>query len=166
MNRLLPLLFCFLFVSSATAQQFLRIERGGRAKTEKIPVGAEITYRLDGDRDWRTGYIEQLILEENIVVFGKQFVRLDQIDAIRFNRRLVRPFGYKLYQFAAAWTLYSGIATLVSDEYQPTTFDYGVVGGSLVSGFILERLLRYRTVRFGKRRRLRIVDLEVRKQKP
>ena len=160
MKQLLPILLLLVWTLPTTAQQFLRIEKTGKVKTEKIPVGTEITYRLRGDRTWRVSYIERLILEENIVVLADQFVRLEDIEALRFSRKLARPLGYKLYQLAAAWTLYGGVSVLVSD-YEPGPFDYSVVGGGLLGGFVLERLLRHRTRRFGKRYRLRIVDLKI-----
>ena len=166
--RTFLVILCFFFLQPLFGQQFLRIETTGKTKIEKVGIGQEITYRLKGDKEWQTGYLERLIFEEDIVIFSDRFVKLNDIEAFRFQRRAAKPLGRTLYQFAAAWVVYGGIATLVSEvdndpdtDWRPGTFDYSVVGGSIGLGLFLDKIFHHRVVRFGKRKRLRIVDLKV-----
>ncbi|RMF23539.1 MAG: hypothetical protein D6765_12935 [Bacteroidetes bacterium] len=170
-------LFALLLLAQALpAQKFLQIERLHSPKTRKFAVGDEITFQLIGQEGWYTRVIEDIHYEQQLVQFAYGQVHVDSIAAIRiFNsRRWSRPLGNQLFNFAIAWQTFSLISTAV-DETE--TFrdnlprDAVVVGSSVLTGFLLQRIFRHRTFRLSnpegthrsRKWRLRALDLEVRR---
>ena len=157
---LIPLLFGTLL----NAQKVLRIETVGKVKTQKLFVGDEVSYRLKGDDLWQSDPIQDLIVETGIIIFPDRYVKLEEVAAFRFRRRFLPGLGKQMIHFAGAYTAYALIVAAVDDEYAIGTFDYVVVGTAAGFGLLFRTLLRKKVVRFGKRKRLRIVDLTVKRQ--
>lgn len=163
------LLSCFLLCSVFTsAQVVLQMEKYGTPKTKKFYIGQKITYLLNGQTEWFDGTIDDLITDRNLVVFDKRYTKLEDIAGIRTyqNRGWSRAAAGSLYTFGLAWTGFSLVSSLVKvdppDINDPYTWgDVGVAGVSIGLGYLVQRMFRHNTYKFGKKRRLRLVDLTV-----
>ncbi len=166
--RYLLLLFFFVCSSSMSAQVVLQMEKYGTPKTKKFYEGQKITYLLNGEKEWFDGTIDQLITDRNLVVFDQRYTKLEDIAGIRTyqNRGWSRAAAGGLYTFGLTWTGFSLVSSLVKsgdpltdDPY--TWGDVGVAGVSVGLGFLVQKLFRHNTYKFGGKRNLRIVDLTV-----
>ncbi len=166
--RIITLLLLLLFVLQLNAQKVLQIEKYGSAKTKKIYIGQEITYKLKNDEYWYRGVIEDLNVEKNWVTLGDRYVPLDSIEAFR------RPIGWSkaartsLYTFGAAWSGNALVGTL-TDGNPKTNYlwsDAIVTGVSWLTGWIVPKLFKNKVTKFGGKRRLRMLDLNVLPPKP
>lgn len=161
-NYLLPqlLVLCsMLFISTPLfAQKVLLIERYGSAKTQKIQIGDPIKYRLKGQDGFRVEYIEDLRVDTNLIVLGRGYVSPDNIDAFQFERRAPKAIGRSLIVFGLGWSFFAGVADLANLGYTYEPRDAIISGTAVALGFGIT-LFKKKTIRFGKKRRLRIVDL-------
>ena len=162
--RVLLFLILIVFGTTLCAQKVLRIETVGKIKTQKLFVGDEVSYRLKGDDLWQSDPIQDLIVETGIIIFPNRYVKLEEVAAFRFRRRFLPGLGKQMVHFAGAYTAYALIVAAVDDEYSIGTFDYAVVGTAAGFGILFRTLLRNRVIRFGKRKRLRIVDLTIKRE--
>ena len=132
------------------AQIVLQIEKYGSPKTQKIGVGTFLEYRLYEYEEWQEGTIEQLIPDENIVVLNDRYIKITDIESIRFDtpQRWSRPLGRNLYLFGASWALYAVVASLVDKEDDYTWGDAAVTGTAAATGFLIQRIFRYKKYHF------------------
>ena len=167
--RLIFLLSLFLFARPAAGQVVLQMEKYGTPRTVKFYEGQEITFLLKGEEEvWTKGKIERLIPERNLLLLDYRHLAPEQIAGIRTyqNRGWSRAASVSLYTFGAAWTGFSLVSSLIKPEppalADPYTIgDVTVAATSIGLGFLVQRAFRHNTYKFGKRRRLRIVDLTV-----
>ena len=154
--------------SNLNAQKVLQIEKYGKAKTEKLYIGQFVTYKVKDDDAWRDAYIEDLLVDQNVVQLGPIYVNIDDIEAFRWKRGFSKKAGNSLMIFGISWSGYAfiGTATDGRDDTQYRWSDAIVTGTSVLLGWILPKTFKYRTVRFGKRKRLRILDLEFKQIRP
>lgn len=154
----------FALTSSALwPQKVLQIEKRGVAKTKKIFIDAELTYQVKGDDYWYRGAIKDFLVEENIIVFYDRFVHVDSIAAFRYDRQKMGALGKQVLWFGLAWSAYAlvGTATDGNPETHYEWSDAAVTGASALTGWIIPKLFRYKLVKFGKRKRLRLLDLSI-----
>lgn len=167
MRVLLPLFVGALFATlPLRAQKVMQIERYGSPQTEKILIGTTIEYQLEDEDFFRTGYIEDFRVADNLVVMGDYYLHVDEIKALRFNRGWAKAGGAGLMVFGAAW---SGFALIgyATDEDPDTNYrplDAVVSLTSIGLGYGLSKLFRYKVVRFNNRRWLRLLDLRFKQQ--
>jgi hypothetical protein len=161
MRCLLFFLFLLPALTPVAAQKVLQIERAGSARTTKLLIGTPITYKVKGDDIWRRGVIVDLLIDRNTIALEDRYVRLDQIEAFRYDRGWARAASVSLYTFGPAWSGFALVGTLTDGD--PDTHyrasDAVVTAASLGLGFVVQRLFRHKTVRFGERKRLRLLDL-------
>lgn len=162
MTRLfLLLLFTGLFFPRAEAQKILQIEKYGSPKTQKLFIGDELTYQVKNDESWYSGQIVDLLVDQNVVAFDDRYIRLDNLEAFRYERGWTRPASISLYTFGLAWSGFALIGTATDGD--PSTSYRGsdavVSAVSVGLGFAISKLLSTRTIRFGNRKRLRMLDL-------
>lgn len=161
----LSLFLTFLALASlpGRAQLYLQMERFGKAEVVKFSPGTELTYRLKGQKEWETSVLERLLPEENKILLGIRYIDPSQIDAIRsfHPQRWSRPIGTNLYIFGASWTGFA-LGASVADPNDPYSVGDAIVAASAIgSGFLLQKLFRHRTYRFGEKRWLRILDMRI-----
>ncbi|MBR9922564.1 MAG: hypothetical protein GYB31_17140 [Bacteroidetes bacterium] len=156
-------IFTLFSVGNAGAQKLLQIEKIGSAKTIKLAQGSYLEYRLYAYEEWQAGYIEKLIPEEDIVVLNDRYIKLSDIQSIRFNtpQRWSKPASKSLYTFGAAWAVFSAGAALIDKDDKYTWGDAAVTGTSFALGFLVERIFRFKKYHFHRKNRLRILDLDV-----
>lgn len=160
--RLIALCFMLLFAMSALqAQKVLQIEKAGRAKTKKIYIGEVINYKLQGDEVWYTGYIEDIKVEENLLVMKDRYVDVSKIEKMRRPHGWSKPTRSALYLFGASWSANALIGTLTdgNPETRYRWSDAIVTAGSWAIGWVIPKIFRYKIMNFGKKRRLRVLDL-------
>lgn len=159
---LLCLGLCLLLgIPRAEAQKVLQMEKSGSYKTQKIYIGEEITYRLHGDDYWYHSAIRDLLVDEKLIVFHDRYVHMDSIAAFRWDRNGMRAIGKQLFWFGLGWSGYAAIGT-VTDGNPDTNYRWSdaiVTGSSWLLSLISPKLFRYKKRKFGKRRRLRMLDL-------
>jgi hypothetical protein len=159
--RLFTLMFLLCSTYGLTAQKVLQIEKYGSPKTEKIHIGSVIDYRLEGEENFREGYIEDIRVEDSLIVFGDRYVNVHHIAELRFPRSWGKVVGTSLMIFGGSWSGLAllGYATDGDPETNYSTTDAAVTVVSAGLGYALAKLVRYRKVRVGKRYRLRLLDL-------
>lgn len=147
-------------------QKVLQVEKIGSAKTQKFTIGDGITYKLQDDDIWYNAVIEDIKAEEGFLIFNDRLVRVEAIEALQFNdsRRWSRNLGLQLYTFAAGWTFF-GIADhlIFNQNENRASIPLIVIPAStaLVSGFLIQRIFRQRTLKMGNKYRLRLLDLTI-----
>lgn len=155
--RILGLLFFLAFSNVLSAQKILQLERFGSAKVKKFYIGDELTYRVKGDKTWYTGTIQNLIIEENIILFENRFIKLENITILRERQGWSQKLGNQLYFFALSWLGFSSAGTLVGWEFR---WDTVIIAGSAVAtGWLIKKIFKYKKYKIGKKRRLRLLDL-------
>lgn len=159
------ILMCFL--GQMDAQVRLQMDRFGKKKTMDFYEGETITVRLKGEKVYQELQIKKLYPEANMILTQLGPVQIDDIERLRtFNtRKTGKYFSYMLWIFGASWGAYSLIAFLAVGE--PLT--WGVLGVVLVSfllGWIIKRILRRKTYKIGKKRKLRIIDMTIEPFRP
>lgn len=146
-----------------SAQQFVQIEKYGSPHTEKLYAGDLIVYQLQGEEDFREGYIEGFLVEDSLIVLGNRYLPIADIAAFRFVRSWASASSASLLVLGTGW---SGIAAIgfATDGDPKTSYrpvDAVVSGSAIGLGLGIRALFRYRTVKFGKRHRLRLLDLDL-----
>ena len=149
-------------LQTSAQEVYLQLEKANAAKTRKFAVGDAFEYRTEDDRTWQVGRLEQLVPEENLVIFQNRMVALDQITDFRHRgpRRWSAPLGGSLMSFGAGWGLFSLISGVVDRETDPLEVrDAVITVGSAALGYGIQRAFRYKRIRLGGRTRLRLIDL-------
>ncbi|NBC07857.1 MAG: hypothetical protein GVY26_11755 [Bacteroidetes bacterium] len=162
MRLLLPLFaFLLLAASPLAAQKVMQIERYGSPQTKKILIGDFIEYKIEGEDFFRTGYIEDFKVEDNLIQMGDFYLNIEEIAALRFTRRWAKAGGAGLMIFGASWSGFAllGYATDGDPNTSYRTLDAIVSLTSVGLGYGISRLFRYKVVRFNDRRWLRLLDL-------
>ena len=163
MDKMTFYLSCLFLLAShwLFAQKVLQIERYGKAETEKIFIGNEILYRLNGNDYFLRGYIEDLNIDNNVIVLPDRYVPVSEINALQFDRGWPRAIGTSVLWFGIGWSVLAAIGTATdgdpSSNYRWS--DAAVTGTSLVISFSLPKLFGRHTLKFGNRKRLRMLDL-------
>lgn len=155
----IPFLFQF---TSGFAQKYLQIEKLGKAKTEKLPIGTEIEYLLAENEDFLRGVIEGFNFEEQLLVMGDRYVKLSDIVALRFDRSAGKVLGTSLFWFGVGWSAFGLIGT-ATDGNPDTNYRWSdaiITGTAMLSALVFSKTLRYKVINTKKRYRLRLINLE------
>lgn len=163
------LILPFFFISGHLfAQNVLQIEKYGSAKTKKIFIGEELEYRLKGTDEWRLGVIERLIPEQEIIVFGDRYINMKEIEALRYRRGWAKASRQIFFFFGAGWSGFALIGT-ATDGNPSTNYQWSdalVTGVSWLTAWLIPKIFKYKTVKLGKRRWLRMLDLSFKNSVP
>ncbi len=160
--RYLGCLFLLFVGHGLLSQQVLQVEKIGSAKRQKIPAGTELRYQLLEDEIWYEGVIEGYMVPEDVIVFDDRLINVNSIEALQFERRWPKIVGIQLGTFGLAW---SGFALIgKSTDGDPDTNYNGtdalISGTALASGFLVATLFSKKTIKNGKKYRLRLLDLD------
>lgn len=153
-------LFCTLH---AYGQLFVKIEKSGTTFSERIYPGKLLEFKTMQDEDWRQAELIDIIPETQLLLFDDQVHELSSIVAIRDNRRSrwSGPLGTSLMTFGLSWNVYAGGAHFFDETFTYTKRDAIIGGTAILSGYLLQRLIRYKTIRLDGKYRLRIVDMRI-----
>ena len=162
------LIFFSITCLQVSAQKVLQIEKYGKAKTEKLFIGHSFYYKVRNDDAWRFAYIEDLVVDQNMIQLGRIYVPLGNIEAIRYDRKIGKNLSRSVMIFGLSWSGFAAIGT-ATDGNPDTRYRWSdaiVTGTSMLIGGILPKMFKYKTIRFGKKKRLRMLDLEFKRIRP
>ncbi|MCG8332057.1 MAG: hypothetical protein MI974_30505 [Chitinophagales bacterium] len=157
-------LLSFIFIVSCLslpAQKVLQIEKYGSPKTQKIQIGQYLNYQLKDDDHFSEGYIENILIEDSLLQIGNRYVKLNDIEKLRFNRRWAQASGSSLFWFGIGWSGFAAIGTAVDGD-PDTSYQWSDAGVTLTAiglSFLIPKLFKYKYLKLGNRKRLRLVDL-------
>lgn len=161
-------LVVLLFMMNGAAQESLAqkemlIETVGKVEPMRIYPGEDLLFRRAGYEGWQEATLVDLLPQDSIILLDKQYIRIGEIEAIRFLHpgARFRRLGNMLLIFGASWLGFTAVGSLADRESTDWTLAAQVAGGSISSGLFLRYAFRHRTYRIGKRRRIRLLDLEV-----
>ena len=84
LSFLLFLLTFSLVSFDGSAQKFLQIEIPNQVETVRYKVGDKLKYRTEETgKEWQTGKIKSILVDENVIVFESEFVHVGQITHIK-----------------------------------------------------------------------------------
>ena len=156
------LLFCFCCGQIGFSQKVLQLEKYGKAKTKKYFIGEELTYQLEGDDDWYTEVIQDILVEEESLLFPSRLIPISEIRKIKSfkNRRWSRGLSNSLFWFSGGFVGLSLIAAAT------TTFTLGTnvwlfPAIAVPVGFLVRWIFKSKTYKLGKKRKLRVLDLNI-----
>ncbi len=156
------LVLLFLICNDISAQVKLQMDRFGKRKSMDFYVGDEITVKLKGEEVYQTLEIQKIYPDANMILTQLGPIKIDDITRIRTykNRNVGKYLSYMLWVFGLSWGGYSLLAFLVYGE--PLTWGVLIVMGvSFLLGWLLKWLLRHKTYKLGKKRKLRIIDMTI-----
>lgn len=154
-------------IGQLNAQVRLQMDRFGKKKSMDFYEGETITVRLKGEDVYQELQIKKLYPEANMMLTQLGPVQIDDIERLRtFNKKKTGKYlSYMLWVFGTSWGGYSLIAFLAFGE--PLTWSIlWVMGVSFLIGWILRRVLRRKTYKIGKKRKLRIIDMTIEPFRP
>ncbi len=161
MRTLLLTLALLCSVPTLTAQRILLLEKTNSAQTAKVYEGETLKFRMEGDDFWQSGPIREMRPDIQALVINDRFILLEEIEIVHRGKTFAAAAGYSLMTFGAAWSIFAGLGynTDGDPNSQYGAMDLGVTAVSIGSGFLLNKLLGQNKFRVGKKRRLRIVDI-------
>ncbi|MBI1225848.1 MAG: hypothetical protein GC192_11480 [Bacteroidetes bacterium] len=171
MQKTVLILAFFLLASISFGQKLLQLERLNSTKTRKYYPGDEITFQLNNGQ-WYTRVIDDVSYEKQFILFANGHVAVDSIVAFRSFKpaRWSRSIGNQLFNFAAAWVLFSVVDQAVADDpFQDIPKSaYVIPASSIATGILVKKLFKHRTFRIRRDKsgevtkwRLRTLDLTV-----
>lgn len=165
-QRLLLLTISFFCFHTLSAQKVLQLEKYGNPKTKKIHIGEVLTYRLAEDDHFTTAYLEDIRVEDGLLQMGEYYVKVDDIAELRYERGWAKAAGPSLFWFGIGWSGFSFLGnTFDGDDTTNYSFqDAGVTLTSLGFSYLIPRIFKYKRIKIGKRKRLRLLDLRFKKE--
>lgn len=165
-SYILSFILLLFIQANLTAQKVLQIEKLGKAKTEKLYIGASIFIQTKDNPDWFEGIIDDLLPDAQAVVFYDRIIPVEDITAVKFRKKSAMNGVGKAVQWS--WvvpifyqTVYDLVEPVSPEERRAAWKGAAVIGGgSLLLGSIM-RLIPPKKLKFGEgeRRRLRVLDL-------
>ncbi len=157
----LIILFLISFLTFASAQKFLVIERSGTPRTKRFKIYDEITFQLkDDNKGWYTRQILDLNADAQLLLLGDTWIPIDDITRIRMSnqRLLVTIIGGALQG--------GGVSMILGDlwytirghpEYTQGGMEFGLLNLAVGTGIrLLFGPIKYK---LGKKTRLRVIDV-------
>ncbi len=159
---LLLLLACGLL----PAQKVLQIEKYGKPEAEKLFIGDPLNYQIMGEDFFRSSYIEGIQVEDSLLVLDGRYVNVYDIAALQYERSWPRATGISLFWFGIGWSGLAAIGTAVdgNEDSRYRWSDAIVSASSIGLSFAIPRLFSNKTIKIGKRKRLRLLDLRFSKE--
>lgn len=140
-------------------QKMVLLERANRAKTTKLYIGQALRFRLAGAEDyWYDRTITEILPESNTLLLDNFPVKLDSIVALRVRRKpVIRLIGGTLFTFGASLAVATTAAAIYRDRDTAYGALYGTAAASLATGALMSTK---RTLKLGKKHRLRIIEIK------
>jgi len=161
--RILILISLFLLSQvELPAQKFLQMDMFGKKKAMRFDIGDELMFKVKGDKNFYSVPIRDLNFETGEIILPKGQVLLSDIVEIQVISESIsrKILGRKLFVFGASFT---GIGIFDAVVYGSTFGPIGITVGvvTLMSGILLRWVFKKRTFKVGKKRQLRIIDLNL-----
>lgn len=154
-------LFLISFLTFASAQKFLVIERSGTPRTKRFSIYDEITFQLkDDDKGWYTRQILDLNADAQLILLGDTWIPIADITRIRMsNQRLLATIiGGALQGGGVSMMLGDAWYTIRGDsKYTQGGLEFGLV--NIAAGTAIRMLLGPIKYKLGNKTRLRVIDV-------
>ena len=152
------LLYCFS-TEKVDAQQYLQIEKRNSAKVRRFVVGDIIEYKMKGKQEsWKIEEIQRIVVENDILIMPNGMIKISDINKLRFERYWTNAVQKSAYTFGASWAFWKTVGTIIKkDSFE--RHDVAIVGTSLAAGYFIRKAFKYRVLKMGYKRRLRVIDL-------
>ncbi len=159
MRCLIILLLCCLSAKNIAAQQYLQIEKRNSTKVRRFVAGDVIEYKMKGKQEaWKTEEIQRIVVENDILIMPNGMIKIADIEKLRFERYLTNALQKILYTFGASWAFWKTVGTIIKkDSFERR--DIAIIGTSLGAGYLIRKAFKYRVMKMGYKRRLRVIDL-------
>lgn len=166
---LLTAFFVFLASNFITAQKLLQIEKAGTLKTQRYYIGDEVIFQLSGELEnhWFKERIVDIMVDSKSILFTNRLVKISDITKIRSfkNQGWSRGLSNNAFVAAGSFTGLSLIAAAFT-EFMLSPATIIIPGTTIVAALIVRFIFRRKTYRIGKKRRLRVLDLNFYKVGP
>lgn len=107
--------------------------------------------------EWRKEIISEILVQENVILFDGEIVKIDQIDKVRRPNFGAKLIGGMLFTFGTSWNIFGFIASLTTDfEFRGRELFIGLA--SMGTGYLISKLLQHHTYNIDNGARLRIID--------
>ena len=143
-----------------SAQKVMIFEKVGSAKTERVYEGEQLRFRMEGDKFWQQGKIQEMRPDIQALVINDRYIMLDEIETVHRGSTFGKAAGYSLMTFGVVWTGIGvlGYNTDGDPDSQISGSQLAIGGGALGLGFLINKLFGDKKFKVGKLKRLRIVD--------
>lgn len=152
------LIFCLgFFAQQVQSQKMVLLERANRVRTEKFYIGDVLRFRLQGKETyWYQREITDILPASQLILLDNQPTPLANIDRMRLQRDpLVRACGGALLTFGVTLAIANTVSYFRNDG-DATGPLYAASALSGVAGYFL---IRPKVLKFGKKHRLRAVEV-------
>ena len=158
----IALLFVLSSCQIGVSQKIIQLEFRNRVKSDKIHIGETFYYQLQSLKGvWIEGTVKDILVEKDAIEFHDRLVILDQIRAIRFDMPKSDFVSSKLpaalIGFSYTWTFWATVAWIAGETITTGVLLVPVI--AYTTGKLLKALFGKRTYRLGKRKSLRLLDL-------
>lgn len=156
------LLLSSIFLTNSFGQKVLQMEKRGKVKTKKYYIGQELTYQLKGDDYWYTERIQDILVNENSILFANRLIHIDNISKIKSfrNRGWSKAISTSLFSFSGVFVSLSLIASATT-SWSTGTLVWLFPAIAVPAGLLIRFLFKSKTYKLGKKRKLRLLDLNV-----
>jgi len=164
MKIYLPIFLALFFFPnySLFAQKLLQIEKVGSLKTQRYYIGDEVIFQLEGEEDdyWYRERIIDILVEANSVLFTNRVIKISSITKIRSfkDRGWSRNLSSRAFLASGAFVAFSLIGSATT-EFMLNRASAIIPGATIIVGLAIRLIFRRKTYKIGKRRRLRVLDL-------
>lgn len=160
MRHILLIIFSFLISHMVQGQKVLLLEDRAEIRPIKFYEGQEIDVKLkEYPKDWETLKIERFLDEEQIIVAENGMYKLSEISHVRIERKIIKNIYLATTSLAVSGLVFGGIGELYNGR------PAGALGVAVLSGIVygtgwlINKLLRYRKYKLGNKYRLKILDV-------
>ena len=156
----LVIFFIYLFLTTASGQKFLLIERSGTPRTKRYAVYDEITFQLNDDKGWYTRQILDMNPDGQMLLLGDTWIAVADLVKIRLsNQRLIPTIiGGALQGGGVSMMLGDAWYTLRGHpEYTQGGLEFGAL--NIAVGTAVRLLFGPIKHKLGKKTRLRVIDV-------
>ena len=153
----------FLFSNQILyAQKLLQIEKVGSHKTQRYYIGDEVIFQLEGEDDdfWYRERIVDILVDAKSVLFTNRVIKISSITKIRSfkDRGWSKSLSNRAFFASGVFVAFSLIGSATT-EFMLNRASAIIPGAAIVVGLAIRFIFRRKTYKFGKRKRLRFLDL-------
>ena len=161
--RLILLIFLIIFTTTAFSQKVLKLDTPKNPSKAAYYIGSRIIFKLEdtkGNNIWYSEIIKDFDTDRGTIVFENWQIHFDDIIGLRnpYAHRGAKVTARMLQGFGVGLILFSTLGRLSPDC--PNCNEALVVGGgSLLVGWIIDKLSGVKNYKIGKRNKLHLLDL-------
>ena len=165
--RFLLLSFFFTISTATFSQKVLKLDTKKTASKMAFSVGQTLIFKLDDVKNndiWFSETIVDFDVDRGVIQFGTWQVYYQDIIAIRNPNsfRLGKTAAVTLKTFGVGLIFFGAAGSLTKDC--PNCKEAVILGAGLTAiGFILDWIIPTRVYKIGKKNKLRLIDLTIKK---